>query len=286
LQLCCGVETYEEFCEGPGCESTCGDGVVDPGNGEECDPGSGEGPNLICLIIGGGEGFCTAGCECLPAGFCGDGILGNSWIGPGEVEECDDGNTASGDGCSAACRKEKVDCSDLGPGWQDSECLPDECEERSPLPRREGERRPKTCYRCSPPELEGGNCGCGDQEATPERDNDTLLCGGGCVANGSDGTRDTQRQCRYVCQGDASLKRGGQGGTTVWCCACKKSQENDQCQPTTCLPEGSIEQEKATNCIDLNQYNCATCTKGKAVDCFCGLRATENPSALVCTQVV
>ena len=36
---------------------------------------------------------------CVPAGVCGDATVGAG-------EECDDGNTASGDGCSSTCTDE------------------------------------------------------------------------------------------------------------------------------------------------------------------------------------
>src|SRR6266702_354185 len=58
--------------------STCGNGVVDPG--EECDDG-----NII-----GGDG-CSA--DCKSTEVCGNGIRD---VG----EACDDGNLVNGDGCS------------------------------------------------------------------------------------------------------------------------------------------------------------------------------------------
>jgi cysteine-rich repeat protein len=63
---------------------SCGDGVLDAGQGEECDDGntaSGDGCSAACLIES-----------------CGDGVLDT-----GMGEQCDDGNVVSGDGCSATC---------------------------------------------------------------------------------------------------------------------------------------------------------------------------------------
>lgn len=78
-QKICAI--YHEDCRG-----VCGDGILSPNNGEECDDGN----NVD------GDG-CSANCKL--TAVCGNGKLEAG-------EECDDGNTASGDGCSATCRKE------------------------------------------------------------------------------------------------------------------------------------------------------------------------------------
>ncbi len=72
-------DVYWEVCRG-----VCGDGVVSPNNGEECDDGNNE----------DGDG-CSASCKKEPV-VCGNGILE---LG----EECDDGNLVDGDGCTSTC---------------------------------------------------------------------------------------------------------------------------------------------------------------------------------------
>ena len=66
---------------------TCGDGLLQ--DGEECDMGMENGNNKVC----------TAGCK---MNICGDGL-------PCKMcgHECDDGNQAADDGCSAACTWEE-----------------------------------------------------------------------------------------------------------------------------------------------------------------------------------
>ena len=76
--------------------SICGNGIVDPG--EVCDDG----------IDSGAYATSVAGKICLPncqgwGPYCGDGILQQVY-----GEQCDDGNNASGDGCSATCQIEST----------------------------------------------------------------------------------------------------------------------------------------------------------------------------------
>jgi cysteine-rich repeat protein len=90
------VQTGEDCDDGngvddDGCDNDCtvspfcGDGVVDAGRGETCDP-----PGQPS----GQPNECRSDCT-----FCGDGVLDAS-------EECDDGNNTAGDGCSAECTNE------------------------------------------------------------------------------------------------------------------------------------------------------------------------------------
>ncbi|MDH3845549.1 MAG: PQQ-dependent sugar dehydrogenase, partial [Myxococcales bacterium] len=91
---------------------TCGDGALN--TGEQCDDGNlanGDGCTSSCMLEFCGDGLVNnAGTEaCEPPGTatctddcavrtpsCGDGFLT-------PPEECEDGNTANGDGCSSAC---------------------------------------------------------------------------------------------------------------------------------------------------------------------------------------
>ncbi|MEY4548026.1 MAG: hypothetical protein RL685_4221 [Pseudomonadota bacterium] len=76
----------------PGCAlpSSCGDGVVDPSVGEQCDD----------RVNDNSYGGCTDACKLGPR--CGDGDVN------GGGEECDDGNRVNGDNCNLNCRLERV----------------------------------------------------------------------------------------------------------------------------------------------------------------------------------
>lgn len=88
-----------------GSDSICGDAAL--GAGEECDDGANNGPGRKCLPD------CTNN-------VCGDGDL---FIG---IEECDDGNQATQDGCDSACLLEGT-CANsviLNSGFEDGSLAP------------------------------------------------------------------------------------------------------------------------------------------------------------------
>jgi cysteine-rich repeat protein len=65
--------------------SACGDGFVDAGTGEQCEPP--------------GTASCDASCHTVAVAACGNGIVDGT-------EQCDDSNTANLDGCDASCQYE------------------------------------------------------------------------------------------------------------------------------------------------------------------------------------
>ena len=105
-----------DACKNDCTDNVCGDGKVNIGveaceNGSQCSDGTDCTENAAaCANLADtscaprdGDG-CSAVCE-PEAGFdnvCGDGI-----IFPDDGEECDDGNTVSGDGCSDQCLEEE-----------------------------------------------------------------------------------------------------------------------------------------------------------------------------------
>ena len=78
--------------------ATCGNGIIETGEGEECEDGnilSGDGCSASCLR----EGIFEASPE-----LCGNGVW--NVLPNGAGEDCDDGNNQNGDGCSAQCLNE------------------------------------------------------------------------------------------------------------------------------------------------------------------------------------
>lgn len=73
----------------------CGDGIVDPGNGESCEDSNTKN-NDDCVL------------PCVIA-VCGDGFKKTKGTPP--FEQCDDGNVSPGDGCDGTCEQEDpIDC--------------------------------------------------------------------------------------------------------------------------------------------------------------------------------
>lgn len=99
----CRAELQECQAELQQCDA-CGDGILGPGEqcdigqfgGETCDTSTGGNLPLGTLRCWPGCVFDTTDCT---ESVCGDGI-------PSGDEQCDDGNTAGGDGCSATCQAE------------------------------------------------------------------------------------------------------------------------------------------------------------------------------------
>jgi fibro-slime domain-containing protein len=112
-----GVEQCDDgnASSGDGCSSTCrnevcGDGITQSTRGEQCDDGgkclAGANINLACTsdaqcpgstCTPRNDGGCSATCQLTTV--CGNGQLEGA-------EQCDDSNTANGDGCSAVCQTE------------------------------------------------------------------------------------------------------------------------------------------------------------------------------------
>jgi len=96
------LNDYERICKiyFEECKGVCGNGIVEPANGEQCDDGN-------------NNNFDSCSNFCQKLSVCGNGILE-----PGE--QCDDGNLINGDGCSSTCQIESPVCGNgiLEPGEQ------------------------------------------------------------------------------------------------------------------------------------------------------------------------
>jgi cysteine-rich repeat protein len=94
-----------QFVEDQCTAGACGDGTID--NGEECDGNNLGGASCISVGLEDGALGCSNICTFDTSG-CGNGgsVCGNNIVEGNE--ECDDGNTTAGDGCSSTCTNENV----------------------------------------------------------------------------------------------------------------------------------------------------------------------------------
>jgi len=240
----------------PGAPPTCNNGTLE--SGEDCD-----GTNLdgnTCQSIGqdftGGTLKCSASCafntaSCNKNASCGNGIKETG-------EQCDDGNTANGDGCSASCKIEvTVVC---GEGKAEGAEACDGTDLKGETCQTKGYATGSlTCNanctlnytQCSG----GVVCGNGKSEAGEQCDDGNLVNGDGCssvcttetggscnhngipeAANGEecdDGNTDTADLCTNACKlakcGDSYIQTGEQcdDGNTVSGDGCDASCKNE-----------------------------------------------------------
>jgi cysteine-rich repeat protein len=200
------VDTGEE-CDGDAglqpCSATChreicGNGILDqnPGHGvnEQCDDGNtrdNDGCSHLCRLEFCGDAIVNNGEDCdralTPAtcnidctfSTCGDGKLNPTAVPP---EQCDDGGTVDGDGCSASCVREF--CGDgivnngeacdrgLTPATCNLDCTPSSC----------GDGKLNTSA-VPPEQCDDGNATSGDGCSSVCR---LEHCGNGAVDNGED----------------------------------------------------------------------------------------------------
>jgi cysteine-rich repeat protein len=206
----------------PGCiaeqvlATTCGNNIVD--DGEECDDADFNGPNYRCgfdcqwtahetdcddLVDDDHDGLTDCDdSDCVGADWC-NPVCGNNDLENGE--QCDDGNTADNDGCSASCELENCGDNNLDPG--------EECDDGNNV---DGDGCSATCK-------SEAVCGNGNREPGEECDDgntddgdgcsstceDEFVCGNGMVEGNEE--CDTGGGDSAACDGDCTFPVCGDG---------------------------------------------------------------------------
>ena len=227
----------------------CGNNVKE--TCEQCEDGNllgGDGCSEVCTIEGSfvcGNGLVEPGEECddgndVEGDACSDdckktGVCGNGIIEPGE--HCDDGNSKDGDGCGAMCHLEGQPlCGNKiieGTEWCDDGCdkgIPTVCE---PI-IDDGDGCDWECFVEGPKPLQ-----CGNGLVEPKNAED---CDDGCmlgIPNECEEGIDDGDGCSHECKTDK--------------CA-------GVCCPEPCCGDGTIQEELAEECDDMNLDNEDGCT--------------------------
>jgi cysteine-rich repeat protein len=219
----------------PTCEpaNTCGNAVVEVG--ELCDDGgitSGDGCSAFCFLENlpngsdctrGGNAACVSGiCDMteMPPTCEAPNTCGNSVVEVGEA--CDDGNTASGDGCSSACFADDLpngsDCSMNGA----ASCASGVCDATN-----------------APPVCEAADvCGNGAVDPGETCDDGSTVPGDGCSAT-----------CFIERQPDGSDCRVG-GNAACVSDLCDTTEPTPTCEPAGVCGNGAVEDSET--CDDGN----------------------------------
>lgn len=287
------ISSWEEVDEVTACDdytpAACGDNTVN--TDEECDDGntaSNDGCSSACVIEYCGDSKiqnngvetteqCDDGSETVTCDSnctnvsCGDGDL-NTAAG----EECDDGGTATGDGCDNLCRDEicgnsRVDAGETCDDGGETSACDDDC-------------TAVTCGDGNVNEADGEECDDSGESATCNSDCTSSVCGDG-ITNTSAGeycddagqSSSCDSDCTEVVCGDGLINEDDgeecdDGGTTPGD-GCDAS-----CQVELC-PNGSI--DPGEDCDDSGES--ATCD-ANCTDAICGDSTLNTTAGETCDE--
>ena len=240
------------------CVRTCGNGVVEPEEGEVCDHNGAPG----C------EGGCNEDCTA-PASVCGNGIKEC-------FEECDDGNTENCDGCSEYCTEEPG-TGGCGDGYR---CGEEECDDGNQ----------DNCDECHNDCTDNRGCTdghlCGDEQCDDGNIEDCDECHNDCTLNSGcgDGHRcgdeacddgnlencdDCSAQCRITGCGDGAIcgDEVCDDGNVVGGDGCRSD-----CRGLEVCGDGLPDPDAGEQCDDGNTEDCDDCH----VDCTLNLNLCSD----------
>ncbi|CAD8154480.1 unnamed protein product [Paramecium octaurelia] len=288
------------------CSKKCGNGVRN--QGEECDDGNAVNNDGCSNCKIDTDYVCTGGsdstadkCKAIPD-ICGDGIQKST-------EECDDGNTLNGDGCSKQCKIEigyscvgNICTSICGDGIKISN---EKCDDGNVLG---GDGCNEMCvienlYQCSGGSQAGKdtcilNCGDGIRDETEQCDDNNVDDGDGCsqyckIESGYGCIKQTQsHDLCFKCLSNCAVCTSP---NTCDTCLTMFYQLGTQCYPgcpSGYYPNNNLCSECASNCSQcLNQQTCVRCnydhylSNGKCYS-HCPIGFYDQPNAMLGNQCI
>ena len=179
-----------------------------------CLTGAKKGPGKLTVSITGTVQGRETFTVCGEGPKCGDGVINKD-----NGEECDDGNTTDGDGCSSSCKIEPPTCP---PDFQANACPANECEEHIVVSSKIDPSQKKDCYKCSKPSNDPCKGQTNVEGGLASGENDSK-CQGCAVKN-------------HVNRTDWICPPASSGGvvrlptvTEVYCCKFKEGAITDKC---------------------------------------------------------
>ena len=189
-------------------------------------------------------------CGQTAAPVCGDGVKEGN-------EECDDGNTKDGDGCSSNCKIEHATCP---AGFGESACSKAQCEDKVEIKSKYDSSDSKTCYKCTEPKpcenigpnklaTQEGDPQC-EESCTKRVDNPTWNCPGASSPDSvvRNPTDSFAHCCKYnegaITDKCAAKKQKCSVPTKDTCTDCVLATDKEKCD------EGSTHIAKEYSCID------------------------------------
>ena len=189
---------------------------------------------------------------CEPA-VCGDGI-----VQTGTYEECDDGNTVGGDGCSRQCQWEVPPCD---AGEQEKECSSNKCQGQRTIWNKLNPDIKRICYTCADPQNPcAGSSGHSDQWVSSENDSQCQ----GCV------TTLQSSQVQWHCP-DPNMTPPTVN--PIYCCTCRSFTPDCAISRCTVNSQGV---DSGAYC-DATAPDCDRCWTEKLTPCLCGSNGTCPP---------
>jgi cysteine-rich repeat protein len=338
------TDAFREQCDhgatngmlGDSCSATChtvscGNGLVE--QGEQCDNGTGNNANnkdctASCLLnvcgdghvdsmgshvetcdTGGNSQTCNADCT---APMCGDGKLNTAFKPPGAPgpEQCDDGNTTDGDGCSSDCQfehcgngiidpGEECDGSNVGGFTCAADCHLEKCGNGILDPGEEcddgntsdtddclsSNPNPNTCKKAT--------CGDGKVDAFREACDDgpnngkngdlcdtqckLVMCGNGILEQGEQCDDGANNGPHKGCLANCHLNVCGDGDTYTGVEQCDSGgTDSATCNGATCTTSVCGDGHKNTAALEACDHGSSNGTSGDTCDAFCKLVSCGN----------
>lgn len=149
---------------------------------------------MRCSLFGSTEPAICLGGRCMIS-RCGDGVIdGRLDINGAPLEDCDDGNDATGDGCEPNCH---YSCTVPADCFDGNSCTDDACDTTTHVCQRTFPSATRMCGMGSTGMCRMGSCvpaGCGNGtiEGTEQCDDGNMTDDDGCT-----------QECRYTCDEDA-----------------------------------------------------------------------------------